>query len=1158
MKRFNFKKMIPFILSGIIFIFLSSALWSQTLEIHYINVQQGQSVLIIGTDGTTVLCDGGDVGKGNSEVIPYLQGLGITYLDYVVLTHRDADHYEGLTEVMNYPIDALNVYDNGSDKYSTDIQDFLDAAAGTSAGGVTTMTLGTVINLGSGCKATCVAVDGSVTGVGPIPGAQNNENDRSICLLVEYGNFDYLLTGDAGGGDDDNGCTGRSTTQVNIETPLVQAIMPGGCNPMLSSYGAEVAHVGHHGSESSCNSDYMNLLTPSVACISVGAGQGWNWHHPRIDVVEKVLLAQVYCITAPPVELVLQTEEGQPVGTNTSYAGYCVGDIVITTNGIKNYTINASGAVSQGPDERIDAGLPVTYGFDEPAIFVNYPDGGDYLEVGSDQWIMWDHTGPVGNVKIEYSSNNGSNWTVIVASTENDGCYLWTIPDDVSDLCLVRVSETDGDPSDTSDAVFSIVPVPVITVTSPNGCGELWEVGSCHNVTWTHAGFVGNVKIEYSNNNGAGWNVIVESTENDGCYEWTIPNDVSDLCLVRISDIEGEPSDTSDAVFSIVPVPTITITSPNGGEYWQVASTYNITWTSDEGAGSLIKNFHASDKGINLAGNIISAGGTMSIDNVKIEYSIDNGENWIVIVESTENDGCYEWTIPNTVSAQCLVRISDLDGIPTDTSDAVFSIVPIPVITVTSPDGGEEWETASIQNVTWIHEGLIDNVKIEYSNNNGAGWIEIIASTVNDGCFEWTIPDDVSDLCLIRISDIDGDPSDTSNAVFSIVPAPTIIVTSPNGGENWEVGSFHNITWTSEGAVGDVNIHYSINGGDSWLEIVQFTENDGCYEWTIPDTPSSNCIVLVREVDSDAGPWDVSDAVFSIVAQSITGITVTSPNGGETWAVNSAYDITWTSNGIEGGARIEYSTDRGISWVDIIMNTENDGVYQWTLPDTPSENCLVRISCGDGDDGHSDMSNGPFSIVPPAPPAIVVTSPNGGEQLLIGLEYEITWTTYGNVDEVNLEYSTDNGDTWETIAEYVPNIDSYLWIVSAPQSENCLIRVSEIDGEPFDVSNEVFAIVPVPTITVTSPNGGETLEADSSHNITWNSTGSLDCIRIEYSQDSGDTWTIIVDSAPNNGSYQWNVPDTQSDFCLIKISSCDMDRNPEDVSDDVFSIMPLL
>jgi len=422
-RRFSLKTIIPVLVIGMIMFAFSGALRAQAqdLEIHYINVQQGQCTLIIGPDGTTILYDAGEETKGTYEVVPYLQALGITTsqaLDYMIVSHRHTDHYRGLTEVIDYGYDVLNIYDNGSTNYNIYVQDFLDAAETTTAGEVTAMSLGTVINLGDGATATCVAVNGSVIGTGAIAGGQDNENDRSICLLIQYGDFDFLVTGDLGGGADDYDCTGRSTSQVNMETPMVRAIMPAGSNPLLSQYGVEIVHVGHHGSESSTNSDYMNILTPGVACISVGPGQGDNWYHPRIDVVENVLLAGVSCITAPAA-LVLQTEEGYPTGEKTSYAGYSVGDIVITTDGDNSYTVSASGAVSQGSDERTSAGLPVTYYFEEYSAVDNSPiiyDVHDENTSRTSTQIVWS-TNEAADSVVKYGTSSGSYTNTVSSSS---------------------------------------------------------------------------------------------------------------------------------------------------------------------------------------------------------------------------------------------------------------------------------------------------------------------------------------------------------------------------------------------------------------------------------------------------------------------------------------------------------------------------------------------------------------------------------------------------------------------------------------------------------------------------------------------------------------------------------------------------------------------
>jgi hypothetical protein len=93
-----------------------------------------------------------------------------------------------------------------------------------------------------------------------------------------------------------------------------------------------------------------------------------------------------------------------------------------------------------------------------------------------------------------------------------------------------------------------------ITVLVPNG-GENWEVGSTQTITWASGGTVGKVKIEYSTDNGGSWKNIKASTDNTGSYSWEIPNEPSTSCLVKVSEKDGDPSDTSDATFSIIAVP---------------------------------------------------------------------------------------------------------------------------------------------------------------------------------------------------------------------------------------------------------------------------------------------------------------------------------------------------------------------------------------------------------------------------------------------------------------------------------------------------------------------------------------------------------------------------------------------------------------------------
>ncbi|NLI16208.1 MAG: MBL fold metallo-hydrolase, partial [candidate division Zixibacteria bacterium] len=162
---------------------------SGLLEIHYINVGWGTSVLVIGPTGTTMLMDGGRDNAGINDVIPYFQSIGLTTsdgLDYILASHQHSDHIAGLTEVMNAGYDVhTKVYYNGSNYSTSYVTAFRNAATATTAGAPVALTLGTVIQLGGGATATCVCANGSVWGYGAVPGAQSDENDRSIGLLIE-------------------------------------------------------------------------------------------------------------------------------------------------------------------------------------------------------------------------------------------------------------------------------------------------------------------------------------------------------------------------------------------------------------------------------------------------------------------------------------------------------------------------------------------------------------------------------------------------------------------------------------------------------------------------------------------------------------------------------------------------------------------------------------------------------------------------------------------------------------------------------------------------------------------------------------------------------------------------------------------------------------
>jgi hypothetical protein len=111
--------------------------------------------------------------------------------------------------------------------------------------------------------------------------------------------------------------------------------------------------------------------------------------------------------------------------------------------------------------------------------------------------------------------------------------------------------------------------------------------------------------------------------------------------------------------------------------------------------------------------------------------------------------------------------------------------------------------------------------------------------------------------------------------------------------------------------------------------------------------------------------------VFSIVSPSTATLTVTSPNGGESWYSGETYNITWTSTGSPGNVKIEYTTNNGTSWIILDNNTPNDGVRAWFIPNTPSTNCKVRITSV-SEPSITDTSDSLFTIKSILPPQTII------------------------------------------------------------------------------------------------------------------------------------------------------------------------------------------
>ncbi len=191
--------------------------------------------------------------------------------------------------------------------------------------------------------------------------------------------------------------------------------------------------------------------------------------------------------------------------------------------------------------------------------------------------------------------------------------------------------------------------------------------------------------------------------------------------------------------------------------------------------------------------------------------------------------------------------------------------VPTPTVTMTSPNGAEVWPTGTLKTISWTSVNPAEKVKIELARN-GVTYNEVLFdSTTNDGSESWLVTGPGTTSARMRVSNVGGSATDVSNAFFTIA---SVAVSSPNGGEDWYAGTSQNITWSSGGVTGNVNVFLSRDGGASFPEaLFTNTANDGVQSWTVTGPATSTARIRVVSV-SNADVVDTTDTDFTIALAS--------------------------------------------------------------------------------------------------------------------------------------------------------------------------------------------------------------------------------------------------------------------------------------------------
>ena len=460
-------------------------------------------------------------------------------------------------------------------------------------------------------------------------------------------------------------------------------------------------------------------------------------------------------------------------------------------------------------------------------------------------------------------------------------------------------------------------------------------------------------------------------------------------------------------------------------------------------------------------------------------------------------------------------------------------------LTLLSPNGGENLSTSTTQLIQWRGSASKTNfVKIYFSSDDGISWQEIGFSQ-DKGSYVWETPNRGYKKCKIKIQDYKKpEKFDISDNTFSI-NGPTIKLINPSNGGSLESRSKYDVTWkTSDLTSSSVRIYYSLDNGINWELMVNKVKDIGSYSWKVPDVYGTinECLVKVEEFGNPS-LHDISSRNFNIVGVQ-PSIEILSPQIGELISANTDYTIKWKSKHLKSKfVKLYYSINGGASWRKISSLTPDEGEIIWSTPDITSQICLLRIEDA-GDHMTSILMDDFFTIT--RNPNIFLTYPESGIKIDPTEPFNIKWNSMNlSSDRVNIYYSINNKINWKSVSYQSLDTMSYLWNV--PEFEvdqgQCFIKIEDVgDSDVYAENESAFVISGIPIIDMVNPKGGELLPANNEYSIEWKTSNLREnFVKILLSVNGGLNWSVIADSVPDYGMYNWMVPEINSKETILKI-----------------------
>jgi hypothetical protein len=258
-----------------------------------------------------------------------------------------------------------------------------------------------------------------------------------------------------------------------------------------------------------------------------------------------------------------------------------------------------------------------------------------------------------------------------------------------------------------------------------------------------------------------------------------------------------------------------------------------------------------------------------------------------------------------------------------------------------------------------------------------------------------------------------------------------------------------------------VTLEFSYNGGTDWWPFGQVPSapNGGAASVFVPNTSTENAILRITDVSNPAAT-DVSDGPFTVY---VAPIVIWNPEEGQEYYNNSNAYVIWDLTVFDINLlNAELSTDNGQTFVPVEENIIAYWVGKYlNFAAEPSDSCILKLY-NTADPTEFGLS-GLFKII--QPPVYTITSPSAGELVNASKPFTITWTVENvNTPDCFLQYSTNNGITWENIdnAVTIGNSGSYEWITPNVNSEQCLVRITDSFESTVNDISEAFSVFPFP------------------------------------------------------------------------------------------------